>query len=255
MFFRRALWIFAAASCASCSVLENRDDCPCDLFLDFNHESCGVFDSLSVYVSSLHGSVTARRAEYASGLHIEVPRSECDTLAVYPSLLEPFINDGCFTLSAYSSCPQLYSFHLRFDAGGDSFRQEVTMHRNFCNVELCFVSDSPQAYVLELRSSFSGLAADGTPLPGLRRMHLAFDSTGRSRFRLLRQGDSSLMLEIISADGTHRNTALGAILSFGGYDWSAPDLEDISITIDYSSAKVTIECDEWTEEVFIPVTV
>ncbi len=255
MFFKRTLWIFAAVCCVSCSVLENRSDCPCDLFLDFNHESCGVFDSLSVYVSSLRKTVTVRRTEYASGLHVTVPRSDSDTLAVYPSLLEPFIHEGCFTLDAGSSCPQLYSFHLCFGAGGDSFRREVTMRRNYCDVDLLFVSDSPEAYVLELRSSFSGLETDGTPSPGLLRTHLAFDSSGRSRFRLLRQGDSSLMLEIISSGGAHRNIALGALLASGGYDWSAADLEDISVTIDCSSAKVTIECDEWSEEVFIPVTV
>lgn len=46
--------------------------------------------------------------------------------------------------------------------------------------------------------------------------------------------------------GTSR---LGELMARGGYDWSAPDLADAEMTLDYARTRLTLRADAWEETV------
>ena len=62
---------------------------------------------------------------------------------------------------------------------------------------------------------------------------------------LPRQRDSSLSLEIAEDASVLKSFALGNYIEGSGYDWSAPELDDIVVTIDYARTRLSISVGEW----------
>ena len=62
---------------------------------------------------------------------------------------------------------------------------------------------------------------------------------------LPRQSDASLMLYIDDGDTSVKAFALGQYIVSGGYDWTADDLEDISVSIDFAQTEVLVTVDGW----------
>ena len=52
-------------------------------------------------------------------------------------------------------------------------------------------------------------------------------------------------MHIVFSDQVVRTFALGSYIA-AGYDWSAPDLEDLSLQVDISLTSVTISSDLWS---------
>ena len=44
-----------------------------------------------------------------------------------------------------------------------------------------------------------------------------------------------------------RTFALGSYIAAAGYEWTVPDLEDLSLQVDISLTSVTISSDLWTQ--------
>ena len=53
-------------------------------------------------------------------------------------------------------------------------------------------------------------------------------------------------MQVIFSDKVVRTFALGQYIAAAGYDWSAPDLDDLTLTVDISVTSVTISTDAWT---------
>ena len=58
-------------------------------------------------------------------------------------------------------------------------------------------------------------------------------------------------MHIVFSDRVVRTFALGSYISAAGYDWTDPDLEDLTLTVDISLTSVTLSSDLWsrTEEI------
>ena len=53
-------------------------------------------------------------------------------------------------------------------------------------------------------------------------------------------------MHIVFSDQVVRTFALGSYIAASGYDWSAPDLEDLTLHVDISVTSVTISTDLWS---------
>ena len=62
---------------------------------------------------------------------------------------------------------------------------------------------------------------------------------------LPRQMDASLMLVIDDGGGSPQAFALGQYIVSSGYDWTAPDLEDITVTLDYALTEIRLIISGW----------
>jgi hypothetical protein len=58
-------------------------------------------------------------------------------------------------------------------------------------------------------------------------------------------------MHIVFSDRIVRTFALGSYIAAAGYDWTAPDLEDLTLQVDISLTSVTFSTDLWskTEEI------
>ena len=62
---------------------------------------------------------------------------------------------------------------------------------------------------------------------------------------LPRQRDASLKLDIFGDDGLLKSFSLGNYLLESGYDWTAKDLRDATVLVDFAGTQIRIEVGGW----------
>lgn len=62
---------------------------------------------------------------------------------------------------------------------------------------------------------------------------------------LPRQNDASLRLDLMDGSGLLKSFALGNYMTMSGYDWTAQDLQDASVTVDFACTKITVSVGAW----------
>lgn len=249
--------ILAMVLSAGCSVLEERGNCPCVLFLDFSAVDTEAYDSLSVWVrasGAFSHMCSIGREQMRDGLHISVPERGRASVCVLPAGHDAFMDQEYnFVIPLGTQCPQLRFFACSCDTSSDSALVPVTMDKNYALVNMRVVSAQPGQYSWYLKSAFCGFCTDGTPLEGLLYHPVSVDAGGNSRFCVARQGDDSLCLEVRTKAGSASSFALGQALRNMGYDWGAKDLDDIDITVNFSTGMLFLKSGMWQQEVLIPL--
>ena len=101
----------------------------------------------------------------------------------------------------------------------------------------------------------SGYYTSGSPVPGFFRCRPdpSPGQAGKTDWTacLPRQRDDSLLLHICDLNAGEetpplRTFALGHIIAAAGYDWTAPDLEDLTLDLDFAASTLTLGTDRWT---------
>lgn len=223
----------------SCSVVkEDRTHCPCALRVDLYQLPASPV-SLSLTAEGFREELTVRGD---TTLLVQVPRGGVQLLAVAGAGLPQ--GDAFRIPSGYDS-PPLYLHTEWLETRADSARVQVQLHKHFCTLSLGF--DGPEGwgepYWAEVRGRVNGLGLDGMPREGDFSCRL--DRGGS--VRLPRQeADEELWLDIAMPDRVVRSFALGNYMQEAGYDWSAPDLEDLSLQVLLSVTTLHIRSRHWS---------
>ena len=233
---------------SSCSIKENRADCPCALTLELT----------GIPVSPVVLSVTGEGYSFTEVIHTDtvlvlpVPKGELTVTAVGGALAE---DNGSIRIPEGEEAPPLYLFHAGLSTMADQVVLPVLMQKQYCSLELIF--SGPPGYgppfEVSVEGFYAGWFADGSPLPGSfsRRLLIGsgsdLGSDGRTVLRLPRQGDDSLLMHIVFSDRIVRTFALGSYIAASGYDWTALDLEDLTLNVDISLTSVTVSTDLWSQ--------
>ena len=225
----------------SCSIKENRSACPCALTLEFS----------ALPVRPVVLGVAGEGYSFTEVVHADtvivlpVPKGELAVSAVGGALAE---GDGTIRIPAGEEAPPLYLFHADVSTGDEQLVLPVLLHKQFCTLELLF--KAPPGYgppfEVAVEGFYGGWQPDGSPAPGPFSRRLLPGSDGRAVLRLPRQGDDSLLMHIVFSDQVVRTFALGTYIAASGYDWSAPDLDDLTLHVDISVTSVTISTDLWS---------
>ena len=226
----------------SCSVKENRAVCPCGLTL----ELAGLPVRPVVLGVAGEGYSWTEVVHADTVLVLPVPKGEVAVSAVGGALAE---GDGSVRIPEGEEAPPLYLFHAGVSTDAEQVVLPVLLHKQFCTLELTF--KGPPGYgppfEVAVEGFYGGWAPDGSPFPGPFSRRLLPGVDGRAVLRLPRQGDDSLLMHIVFSDRVVRTFALGSYIAAAGYDWAAPDLEDLSLQVDISLTSVTISSDLWSQ--------
>ena len=225
----------------SCSIKENRAVCPCGLTLEL----------AGLPVRPVVLSVAGEGYSWKEVVHTDtvfvlpVPKGEVAVSAVGGALAE---GDGSVRIREGEEAPPLYLYHAAVSTDAEQVVLPVTLHKQFCSLELVFKGPSGFAppFEVAVEGFYGGWEPDGSPAPGPFSRRLLPGSDGRAVLRLPRQGDDSLLMHIVFSDRVVRTFALGTYIAAAGYDWSVPDLEDLSLQVDISLTSVTISTDLWS---------
>ena len=237
------LCLLSLVSHPGCTIRENRDLCPALLVLEF--------PPLEEPAMLLLTTETGRRADVLpAGLteyRAVVERGNVTALVRSPAEL-PFSAGQETRIPEGEDCPEFRLFAGNYEIRGEMLRDSVRMHKSYCTLDLRVTSrDGSAPYSFTVQGGWCGYDAAGRALSGLFRCRLRPDPEGRGSLRLPRQGDDSLLLDLVGEDGVLRSFALGEYLRESGYDWTAEDLEDAGIVIDYARTSVTLVIGNWSK--------
>ena len=239
--------LLAGALCCACSVKEDRTPCPC--WLDIDVSLC----SRQGETVSLRGWNT-RQPLFGERVHV----------ADWPDCWETTVPKGIVHYTAYTGfdrcllsgadmvipegaqCDSIWAYNTAVICEGEDAYDRVTLHKQFATVTMK-LSDEPEgALEVLLTGSSAGMSLeDLSPARGIFRYSTAQDPDGLFTFRLPRQADDSIVLELLR-DGRHyEDFPLGELIARTGYDWRAQDLDDIFLGVDFYRSGVTIGIGGW----------
>lgn len=232
---------------AGCSIKEDRSSCPCTLVIDFTGLDIAAYPYSTVRAFSsealiVEDSVTADR--YTAEYSVSVPRTGTWLNLSYG-------DEGCFrpgkgfVVDRGEEFPGLYMQTELLDTEQESVTLKADLHKAYCSITVRMKSSDPGRYSLTVAGNVIGYAYDGSVSRGAFSYTPELDGDGVCSVRVPRQTDASLMLIIKEDDEFLREFALGEYIVESGYDWSAQDLEDVEIEIDYANTDVSFKINDW----------
>lgn len=241
--------ILAAMTAVSCSVKEDRASCPCWLTIDMT----GCTQTPAPYVSGVSSERTleTRESPEARNETFEVDRDIVRTfVCAVPGMAEGRLDGSVYHIRDGHDAYSLWAFAGTADCRGESATVEARLHKQYATVTLRVAgeeSGSPYPFTLCVNGEVCGM--DMLTLSPVRgEFHVKLEeSDGSFMFNLPRQLPED-RLWLTAAHGENADTLpLGEWILEAGYDWTADDLKDIDMELDYSRASVTISVEGWEE--------
>lgn len=231
-----------------CSVKEDRDGCPCWLQIDLS--TCSHYaESVSLKGWTDSGSVfgvQVVKEDFAPDHEEEVPRAMIHYSA--SSGLDSNMHSGLsVVIPEGSQSDRIYAYRADVPAFGETAYDKVSLHKQYAAVAVR-IDDNHNDYSVAVRSLWNGLRLDDlSPVAG-RFIFVPEKTEDRVwYFRLPRQGDDTLVMDITGPDGYTYPLDLGGLIRETGYDWNAVDLDDIMLGVDYVTGDISIEVIPWQE--------
>lgn len=239
----------------SCSVKEDRGDCPCRLVLDMGEVDTSVVKYAELVLTASDGFCmrdTLAKEEFEAEYLVDVPRGPV-AVGVYCGALGCVDDEGNLEIDYGNECPFVYMHSSLLLAEGEAVAENVGMRKNHCVVTLQVQSDAVFPFRMEAKGRVDGYDSDGVPSEGDFMYAMYADDAGVCQFTLPRQRDRSLVLEVYDDTDVIRSFALGEYVAASGYDWEEENLKDITVSLDYALTRVVISVADWTEEYIFDV--
>lgn len=231
----------------SCSVKEDRDGCPCVLELDFEGQYAEDAGFADLQVASAAGIVwkdTVDMVRNRTGYSVPVPRTRLHVRAWAGA--EGYVSDEGLMIPQGQDCPRVYMYDSDIIAEGETYEETVLLRKNHCVMTVVTEGEGKIAASLLIKGNVAGYDAAGRPLNGDFECPLEDNGLYEGYAVILpRQTDASLMLIVDDGSGNHKAFALGQYIVSSGYDWTAPDLEDVTVTLDYALTEIRMEINGW----------
>lgn len=248
---RQILCFLLLVALSGCSVKEDRTECPCFLTLDWSGVDCWAMmeagnDALSWNVSDVGG--TWREAgelpleTLDPTYDLSVPKDSIGVSVACGASPGP---EGEVIVPEGTGFPRLYFYSGIVDATGMTAVDTVYLHREHAELFLYVRNVMQTGAVYEVEGTIAGCDMYGTPVPGRFVSRVVTDNRGLGSLVIPRQLDGSLRLNVIYAGEVVRSLAIGEYIIQSGYDWSATDLKDISMEIDFYQTEVTVRIEQW----------
>ena len=225
---------------ASCSVKEERSDCPCWLTVDANK---------AISLSAWYGSHQILDNHHGGFVDYTVPRGIVDLVA----------SQGSFTAPEGQQMGELFAQLQHLDTDGEFANTGIELKKQFATVSIDFKDedDGRTGYDLLVTGAVSGANPRTLePVEGLFRFVPEPVTDGRGyAFRVPRQKDNSLALTLSCNGSVVETIDLGYLIAKSGFDWTAENLGDVSILCDLPAHTFTITVKEWEGPVTFDITI
>ena len=232
---------------SACSVKEDRDLCPGLLSLDFVCPDIPDARHVGLLVTSDEDVVWSDTVDVmmnGDGYSVSVPQTRLHVRAWTGD--DAMVTESGLVIPYGQDCPRVYMHDSDIMVTGEYFHEVVTLRKNHCVMTLNTEGEGRIPSDLKLRGNVAGYDAEGAPLYGSFEFLLEDGGLEEGYKAVLpRQMDASLMLVIDDGGGSHKAFALGQYIVSSGYDWTAPDLEDITVTLDYALTEIRLIISGW----------
>lgn len=240
-----------------CSVKEERDACPCRLFLDLT--SVDILDSSPVllYIMSDDGierEMVLDNDNFQDTCMLTVPRKELDV--VLWSGADGYLDRNGLAIPLGEDSPPVYIHSANLLAEGEAVYEVVTLQKNYCVLGVGFV-EPDKVQGLALRGNVAGFDMLGRPADGEFCICTSVDSLSvlHNVFYVPRQVGNSLYLDVTESDGKVKTFPIHEYIAEFGYDWTEKDLNDLNMILEYTPVGVSITIRDWSQEIVIDVVI
>ena len=227
----------------SCSVKEDRTECPCFLSLKVLPQAehvfpggaawCGLFDGDgSVLTENSLGRMNVRDTLLAFEV---APRRRISAVV---SNHRP--QNGAVKASEGEEFCALYAFRKELDCLGEEARDSICIqNKEFCTLTVQLSAQAvplAEDLVLNVSAPFCG-----TEFPSLRAARgnytcrTPFNSAGVAVVRIPRQADVGLLISVEKLGRFSSEIDLYTIMDTSDYDWMKESLSDFSVTVNLNS--------------------
>lgn len=235
----------------ACSVKEDRIPCPCILHLDFVCPETEDIRLVGLKVTSLQGYEWRDTVDVTGGWNgysVPVPQSSLHVSAWAGD--GGLVSESGLAIPYGYDCPRVFMHDSDIRIDGEYYHETVNLRKNHCVLTLVTEGEDRLSSVLRLKGNVVGYDAWGVPLNGDFSFVLEDGGSDEGYTAVLpRQTDASLMLEVDDGSGNNVAFAIGQYIMSSGYDWTSPDLDDISVTLDYALTEIRVVIGGW-ESVF-----
>ncbi len=226
-------------SLCACTVLEDRDSCPCTL----SFVTASDVGRVHLLLSAPNGFLWEGSVEDLGESLFQVPGEMLRCCVVQGAEPDP---EGSWLIHRGEDCPEIHMHRSRIDARCESVTDTVVLHKSFCVMDLRLAGAGfRDVRRLEARSHSAGYDRYGECMQGDFCHSPSRLKNGAYRLRLPRQLSPDLELEVEFISGSSAVFPLGAYLDNMDYDWNAEDLDDVTIRIDSRSSTVRIITSCW----------
>ena len=258
-------------SLPGCTVLEDRDPCPCYLEVDFSQVDKSIRE-WQMWLFSPSGELlfkdTVYRRSYSSPYVVEVPRNTGVQCLLWGNARSgTSLNESFSLYTSLQHLPGLPADSLFFSTDtistmGEESSLKVVPHKEFATVDICL-----QGWIgvdfdasMELVCGTQGFYVDRRFLAGNVSSNMKLFDMGdyytQFRGRILRQPDTeniilSLLIKKREIDGSigetliDKDIPIGKYLEENGYDMHTPQMSDIVMDVDYSYTSLVIKAEDW----------
>lgn len=261
MYYRKSFIISLAAAMAvcSCSIKEDRWPCPCWLVFQSAGETplpeSGAF-TVTVFPE---GSSIEEKTAQVSWQSLQDNTYDVSVSKGYKvinsimGISKQTLSGSDVIISEGMQADSLYSFSSRVECLGEEAMVPVRMDKQYATVFLRMENDSDSyPFDLRVRGEVNGMSLL-TLEPHFGRFSLdctPFAGGNEFRFRLPRQKDGSLVLELREkgmepGSSPLETIPLGQYIIESGFDWTKASLDDIYIGVDYARAGIRITVGDW----------
>ena len=239
----------------SCSIKEDRNECPCILQLNFVEKYKMVQTDVVLDFHASDGSFRQTKINILkdSIFEFKVPRTDLVVNAYAGD--EGLMGQDGLSIPLYKQCPALYMSSLKVNTKSEKVSADVNPYKNYCNIELCFEDAEKFRYEASIRGDYCGYDIDGSSKKGVFLYELNPDTQGRCQVRVPRQEDGSLTLVLKDTDGYEKNFAIGEYIIESGFDWKSKSLKDILVEIDYARTMLVFKIEGWEKSVSFDVVI
>ena len=235
------LGILGLAVLVSCSVKEDRTDCPCWLTVRASYPN--------EVVSAWFGTHTLFEGLVGEQIDRQVPRGIVDLVA----------SRGNFTVPPGQQMDELFATALQVDTQCEEAEAIPFLNKQFARIYFVFKDAEEGRLDIKLEAIGHYRGADKRtlePLEGGFSCTPEENSEGGYVFRAPRQKDNSLTLNRWSKDGEELSPIpLGQIIQKAGFDWTAESLGDIQILADIPATTFQITVMDWQGPITMTVTI
>lgn len=227
---------FSVLVLSSC-IKEDRSGCPCVLVIstEGNEELCSVYLSQEEPVTdTLCTGVEYRRPVSRGFLYATVALGDEET----------FVHGQGIVIPKGRDCPPVRLWSRPVKAVGETVTRSAVLSKSYCLVRMRLV---PYSSGLEftVRGGIGGFDLDGSPAEGEFECSPRAAEDGFLEFRLPRQKDNSLLMDVYSGGVLLRTFALGEILFRAGYSWKDLNLKDISMEVSCTASVFITDFSVW----------
>lgn len=244
--------LLLGASLTSCSVKEDRMDCPCILTIDISEcENSPVLKVRNITENQASGKPVMSEnndSDLTQSFQVKKGRVLVSAYSLLRNMYEQ--DELLLMIPKGQQCDELYAFSEILSCREDEKFQKIQLHKQFCTLSIIPTGweGDEFPYSLMLKGTTSGISLwDLSPVPGEFLCSAKWNGSGQFQANIPRQGSDDLELIVLDKGEFVRSFPIGKLIADSGFDWDAMDLDDITLSIDFTRIDVSVLIRGWGE--------